>query len=991
MSAQFLRKGMLCLCLCLFHSISSWAQVSFIEFDPLSGARAEASIVLTTCRDDGDPPGENATSFNDSRQCALTQGDITVSSSTSVSGNVAGDTDDVRGISLSAEASAEASEGGLGSRSSLATGSMRVRIFVESPVEYDLSLSAELSDPFFTRPGESEASAIGPFAFEHIEAGGTPESIGDRSGVLPRGEYTLSASAKVACDTAFIAQTANASASMTISFTPIPTGGCCIQGFCFDRTEAQCAAAGGQFFGVNNPCTSCEPAPPTCEVEWVKTQGGAFATSSNWEPAGVPRDEGDGCNNIIFNLPGTYNVTYTNAGANSLFVRRGVPVFLGNTLTLSGRLSPGNTAASQPAIGVGADAGLTFTGGTINASRVTLGDTTGDASSSLTLNPNTQFNVTQDIIIGALQDAELFASGATANSGNLLIGNGPPSPSSLRIEGGTWTSSAIHVSQASEGAATFSTGAVINSTEARIGNTPGQPGKVRLEDAATQWNLSGRLSIGALGEGELEVLTGASVAAGETLVGDIGGEDAKLHLEGSSGASRASLTATGPVTVGAGATGIVEIFGGARLLAQQDMSIGESALSAVTLTGADPNNNPASLDVTGQLQVGLGSVGELFINEDAAVSAAILRVGLGAGLGSVALAANAAKQTSAAGVLSIAQGAQVGLDGGGDLTMTGDTRANVNSLLIGVNSGGNGEVTIGVEPGPAPILNVTGDAVAGVNGTAIFTVQNGAQANIGGEVFVGQANGNGTLQVKTAAGGPQTQLRAFGRIFVGPSETGNGVAKVLGLSSFRSDTGIIIGPHGTLFLQRSANVGTPVFTVIGSVIAVRGTGEKQNGDAPAVIEGDLTVESTGILRIESDGGPAQLKVTGNATLNGTLEVTFPDEDALAQDDTFQLLDIDGDITGAFTTFVFPTRTEDFSGQFDFVNGVLALTIEDPGQPIAGGEGEGEGEGESDGNPCAPLNCTKSGLTGVRQILGDYLVLIAILGTFTLLRRHPSGD
>jgi hypothetical protein len=92
---------------------------------------------------------------------------------------------------------------------------------------------------------------------------------------------------------------------------------------------------------------------------------------------------------------------------------------------------------------------------------------------------------------------------------------------------------------------------------------------------------------------------------------------------------------------------------------------------------------------------------------------------------------------------------------------------------------------------------------------------------------------------------------------------------------------------------------------------VTNSGTVAPGDAPGTItvDGSYVQTSTGSLNIELDGANSsqydQLVVTGNASLNGTLDVTLGNGFTLAAGETFQIL-TDGSTTGNFSTLLLPT-------------------------------------------------------------------------------------
>ena len=122
-----------------------------------------------------------------------------------------------------------------------------------------------------------------------------------------------------------------------------PTGGCCIDGFCGTFTEAECREEGGVYAGDDQDCVDC--VEEECDLRWTDAGGGDLGTASNWDPAQVPRDDGDGCNNLTFNQPDEYAVSFGNRAANALFLRDGNVDFSGTRLALSGRPGAGRAGA----------------------------------------------------------------------------------------------------------------------------------------------------------------------------------------------------------------------------------------------------------------------------------------------------------------------------------------------------------------------------------------------------------------------------------------------------------------------------------------------------------------------------------------------------------------------------------------------------------------------------------------------------------------------
>src|SRR5690606_615792 len=132
------------------------------------------------------------------------------------------------------------------------------------------------------------------------------------------------------------------------------------------------------------------------------------------------------------------------------------------------------------------------------------------------------------------------------------------------------------------------------------------------------------------------------------------------------------------------------------------------------------------------------------------------------------------------------------------------------------------------------------------------------------------------------------------------------------------------GAPGLLAILENSVVTSPTTTVraegllIGDVTVPAKLAKGE--DTPNLV-GDLVVEEGGRVRVSAGSAPA-IRVSGNATLNGTLEVAFVDEAGLAAGMTLNLLHVDGTTTGDFTEVTFPTRSAEFDGDISVEDGTL---------------------------------------------------------------------
>jgi len=198
----------------------------------------------------------------------------------------------------------------------------------------------------------------------------------------------------------------------------------------------------------------------------------------------------------------------------------------------------------------------------------------------------------------------------------------------------------------------------------------------------------------------------------------------------------------------------------------------------------------------------------------------------------------------------------------------------VNSITIGNEAGSTGSVT--VQGSLAELLNAL-DLIVGVSGNAILTLEDGT-VSVDGQVLLGQfAGGDGTLIIN-------------GGILRTPTMS-------IGLG-----TGKLIWYGGTI----------NTFVIEFSIVNAGGT--LSPGFSPGVtqVAGNYTQTSTGNLFMELEGTNAatpefdQLHVSGNLTLDGTLEVVKLNTYEPALSNSFDILDWDGSLTGTFSTIKLPT-------------------------------------------------------------------------------------
>lgn len=358
---------------------------------------------------------------------------------------------------------------------------------------------------------------------------------------------------------------------------------------------------------------------------------------------------------------------------------------------------------------------------------------------------------------------------------------------------------------------------------------------------------SGRSSIGAdFANAPLSLVTlqSGSLWAGNAF--EVGGlSSGQLSLSGGSAVSGSSFIIAGGQQ--SGVTGLIELLGNSLLTATQDVSVGQEGG-----TGTFDIKTGSDADIGGDLRVGDTKVG----------NGAVLVNGAGS-------------------TLDVADEIYVGLQGTGQMTVSGGgvvTSANgtIGSIFntdTGLPSNGTATVT-----GSGSVWNNTSRLYVGDEGDGILNITSGgAVNNTAGPVIIGRTVGSeGTVNV-TGSGlnQPGAALNAAGQtVTVGRGGvgtlniTGSGIADAFNVNPARVVAQDMV--VGDLFLSQ------------GTVNVVQGLGAAQNVGQNLQIANRLTVGKSGTGTVNlidqlanGDGAyvkPNEVIVGQNATGNGTLNV-----------------------------------------------------------------------------------------------------------------------
>lgn len=425
-------------------------------------------------------------------------------------------------------------------------------------------------------------------------------------------------------------------------------------------------------------------------------------------------------------------------------------------------------------------------------------------------------------------------------------------------------------------------GAILNYTGSVQVGGPGN-GILIINNGGQVLSGEGRIATG-LGGGQAEVEgPGALWNSGSLAVGFFGGVEANLFVSGgaqlvsdigdvgfstgSDGAveiadDQSKWTLSGDLKIGEGGTGFVNVLSGA-LVTCPNMILGISAFGDTRVEGF--GTQPAVVEVAGQVTVGQSNTGSVSVVDGAETSAHDITAGAGPGsFGSITVAG---KSTAGPSFLSAEQNIVLGLEGGALMSIFEDGVVTCFDAALGVFAGSVGRAELGIDSlaGDPARWVVNGNLTLGGIGIGQVALHNSANVTVGQTLFIepnGSIGGNGTFSA-------QMVVRNSG---------GNGPGNSV----------------GTLIIE---------------------------SDYEQTATGKLTIETTGIGEGEFD----VLHVTGNATLDGTLEMLFPADYLPKAGDSFKFLEVDGTISGEFAEVTFPQLLPGFQFDMTQVSGGFVFT------------------------------------------------------------------
>ena len=528
----------------------------------------------------------------------------------------------------------------------------------------------------------------------------------------------------------------------------------------------------------------------------------------------------------------------------------------------------GTVALGTSLLTVGSAQATTFTGaitgtGTINKSgtgTLTLSNTTISADVNITAGAvnvasagTTTFNSNSIIDINA---------GTFDAAGNVTLDNAQL----IRDNGATLSIAATKTLTVQNGADATITGTFANSTASTItvtgsGSTFTTTGSLTLNGGSTTNVLAGgsiftgigQVSIGTSASGTVAVEgSGSSLGGGNLVVGFGGGTGNLTFGNGSTGTfsainvdntATAGTSGTLEIETGATVTG-TSLFVGTGLAANTGTLTIDGAGSMLTISGPGQTNIGAAAASGATLNVQNGGVfnsgtGTTTVNAtgDVAVAGGTFNSN-----GNLTLDGGGLTR-DAGGVFTLASGRTFTVQGGGDVSFTGD-HSFENALTFNVSGAGSTFLMVGVISDLAFLGGLTGN------------VTSGGSVNVGG-AFTISSSSPGTLTVDGS--GSMLTVAGFTQLGLGSGEMGtlnlnNNATAVLGVAVIASGAAqgtlnVLSGADataGNIQLAAGASTGTGNMLVSGG-----GSSLTQTGAAPLTIGNPNAVQAK--LRVEAGG------------------------------------------------------------------------------------------------------------------------------------------
>jgi T5SS/PEP-CTERM-associated repeat protein len=402
----------------------------------------------------------------------------------------------------------------------------------------------------------------------------------------------------------------------------------------------------------------------------------------------------------------------------------------------------------------------------------------------------------------------------------------------------------LYVGRSGQGMVGVGSGGHVISQSAALGQNATGEGEVVVDGADSLWENNLMMEVGRAGTGRLWITNGGRVTTQEATVAVEPGSTGEIIVEGPG----SELEVEWGMVLGARGDAAMSVTGGGHVWTN-GLTMGAQTGSTATATVRGVGTWCSSW---GSIYVGKEGSAELAVSDGAIVWANSI-MGIGGAAGGVGT-------VSVAGAGSYAGGdaLEVGIDGGrGRMTILDGAGGGGSEAWVGSGLGGLGEVVVS---GPGSAWGTTYNLHIGdFYGEGRLTVADGAQVEtLHGYIGVGPGSLGSVLVTD-----PNSLLRTSHTLYIGGDEEGPQGTGYLGIydGGLVDGNSVVIWPTG--FVMGDG-------TLSGNDISVFGTIEPGASIGTLTIEGNLSLETGGVLEVEIDnsGQSDLLDVTGAFTLAG---------------------------------------------------------------------------------------------------------------------------
>jgi outer membrane autotransporter protein len=323
------------------------------------------------------------------------------------------------------------------------------------------------------------------------------------------------------------------------------------------------------------------------------------------------------------------------------------------------------------------------------------------------------------------------------------------------------------------------------------------------------------------------------------------------------------------------------VISGGAVIGQNPDSSG-----TVQITGSD-----SSLIDKGNTVIGQGGSGKLEITNGGTLSTGGTVIGGSPDSTGMVIITGPGSHATSTGDVVIGQG------GSGKLEITDGGTLSTGGTVMGGNPDSTGMVII---TGPGSHATSTGDVVIGQGGSGKLEITDGGKA-VNGNATVGELPGSSGAVIVDGAG---SQWSTSGSLVVGPA--GSGVVDISNGGAIIASDPTTIGPNG--ILEGNGTITTPTLINNGTV-APAGPG---GTPGTMTLNGNYQQGPSGVLDTEI-GGPQpsqadQLKISGSAKLDGTLDITPLNNYHPSPGNSYELLSASGGLSGQFSNIADSANT-----------------------------------------------------------------------------------